>query len=62
MSEDEELPAVYRSLSVTGLEAMRARYKKRLAATRSPWMRDFLKTRVRFIEYELERRREAENA
>lgn len=56
MTEDDELPAVYRSLSVEGLETMRAGYKKRLSNTRAPWMQQFLSTRIQFLDQELARR------
>lgn len=61
MTEDDELPAVYRSLSVEGLETMRAGYERRLQGTRSPWMQTFLGTRIQFLNDELARRQEQDD-
>jgi hypothetical protein len=52
MSEDTELPAVYRSLSVEGLEKMRSVYQGRMKNIHGPLLEIYAK-RVGFIEQEL---------
>ena len=56
MSEDDELPAIYRALSVEGLQRLLSTYIVRLDCARSLYLRETLARRVRFIEAELARR------
>lgn len=58
MSEDIELPAVYRSLSAEALRRLLESYRVRHAAVRGTLLRNLFATRIRFLEAELEGRPE----
>lgn len=58
MNADDELPAIYRSLSVEGLVRLRDTYVRRLEHAAAPAIRSMLERRLRFLEAELARREE----
>jgi hypothetical protein len=58
VTEQDELPAVYRSLSTAGLARLHETYTARLQHAQSPQLRSMLERRLRFLEAELAQRDE----
>lgn len=57
MSESQELPAVYRTLSKQALKRLLDDYRKRHSMVRGKLLKDLFSTRIEFLEQELQRRR-----
>lgn len=57
MNDESELPAVYRTLSMEGLERLRTSYVSRRDESRG-WLREFYARRLGFVEVEIRRRAE----
>lgn len=56
MIDEDELPAVYGSLSWAGLQNLRARYQSRFDASSHGVLRDSFERRLRFLDLELSKR------